>query len=78
MNCLASRCSLTVQNSRSVLLALLVLFVLFSFSATGNAASLRIAAASSLQFALNEIIDEYRQTHKDVSIQTVYGSNGAP
>jgi molybdate transport system substrate-binding protein len=47
-----------------------------AFLSSANAASLRIAAASSLQFALNEIIDEYRQTNKAVSIQIVYGSSG--
>jgi molybdate transport system substrate-binding protein len=57
-------------------MALLLSFVLFLVGATANASSLRIAAASSLQFALNEIIDDYRQTHKEINIQAVYGSSG--
>ncbi len=76
MICLASHCSLTIQSRQAALMALLMSAVLFLFSASVNAASLRIAAASSLQFALNEIIDEYGQTHKEVNIQAVYGSSG--
>ena len=64
------------EGLMSMLMLLLVMSVLVLFSSSVSAASLRIAAASSLQFALNEIIDEYRQTNKAVNIQIVYGSSG--
>ena len=76
MNCLARRNCLTTLKRGATLMALLLSFVLFLVGATANASSLRIAAASSLQFALNEIIDDYRQTHKEINIQAVYGSSG--
>ena len=37
---------------------------------------LRIAAASSLQFALSEVIDAFERTRQGVNIDAVYGSSG--
>jgi molybdate transport system substrate-binding protein len=66
---------LYARSRRTVLLMLLVSAVSLC-SASVNAASLRIAAASSLQFALNEIIDDYQQVHDNLNVQAVYGSSG--
>ena len=90
MSCQAKRCCvfLLIANiSRTDSVAtwrvfsvslFVVLLALVSQSTRVSAAepTIRIAAASSLQFALNEIIDEYGQTHKEVNIQAVYGSSG--
>lgn len=35
-----------------------------------------IAAASDLKFALDEIVADYRATHRDDSVEVVYGSSG--
>lgn len=37
---------------------------------------MRIAAASDLRYALNDIIGVYRQEHPDVNIEVIYGSSG--
>jgi molybdate transport system substrate-binding protein len=40
------------------------------------AESLRIAAASDLRFAMEEIVAEYRREHPDNHVEVVYGSSG--
>lgn len=37
---------------------------------------MRIAAASDLRYALNDIIGMYRQEHSEVKIEVIYGSSG--
>lgn len=37
---------------------------------------LRIAAAADLRYALNELIEVYRQQHGDAPIEVIYGSSG--
>lgn len=63
-------------RSRRTVLLMLLLSAVSLCSASVKAASLRIAAASSLQFALNEIIDDYQQVHDNLNVQAVYGSSG--
>ncbi len=41
-----------------------------------NATTLRVAAASSLQFVLNDIVDAYVEQTDNVAPQIVYGSSG--
>ena len=54
-----------------------VALVLLLLSAGLHASEpLRIAAASDLRYALDEIIEAYRQKHPDASIQVIYGSSG--
>lgn len=36
----------------------------------------RIAAASDLKFAMDEIVASYRQSHADAAIEVIYGSSG--
>ena len=43
---------------------------------TDNANLLRIAAASDLKFALDEIKAEFAKTHKDIELDIVVGSSG--
>jgi len=40
------------------------------------AVSLTVAAAADLQFALNQVADEYRTKHPGVDLRVVYGSSG--
>lgn len=67
-------------NGRQLLLLALLALLLVCISTSVNASTgtIRIAAASSLQFALNEIIDNYRASadNKNQNIQAVYGSSG--
>lgn len=79
MNCLTKPGTITARRSvsrRVVLAVLLWSSALCLLSSSVSAASLRIAAASSLQFALNEIIDDYIRVHNKADIQAVYGSSG--
>jgi molybdate transport system substrate-binding protein len=41
-----------------------------------SASAVRIAAAADLRFALDELIDEYREIEPDVSVTATYGSSG--
>jgi molybdate transport system substrate-binding protein len=37
---------------------------------------LRVAAAADLKFALDEVVELFRQRHPDISVQVTYGSSG--
>ncbi len=51
--------------------------VVLSFAASGaSAETLRIAAASDLKFAMDEIVADFRQDHPDDAIDVIYGSSG--
>jgi molybdate transport system substrate-binding protein len=55
------------------------LTALVLFCVTGSAVvagSLRVAAAADLKFAMDEIVTQYRQSHRDVDIEVIYGSSG--
>lgn len=41
-----------------------------------NAQSIKIAAAADLRFALDDITKLYKETHKNVKIDLIYGSSG--
>lgn len=41
-----------------------------------NSSSLRIAAASDLQFVLPQLVTQFRQQHPQVSIDLIFGSSG--
>lgn len=51
-------------------------FALLLFSAQGEAAEARVAAASSLQFALRDIVDAYRNTYPQARVSITYGASG--
>lgn len=56
---------------------LLILLALLLFSAVLQAGDpVRIAAASDLRYALDEIIEVYHQTQPDADIEVIYGSSG--
>lgn len=38
--------------------------------------TITVAAAASLQFALDEVLDGFRQKNPDITVKTVYGSSG--
>jgi molybdate transport system substrate-binding protein len=50
--------------------------VLANAACTTRHAPLRIAAAADLRFALEEIIQAFRQQHADVPVRASYGSSG--
>lgn len=41
-----------------------------------HAAELQVAAAADLKFAMNEIVEAFRQIHPDDKIDVIYGSSG--
>lgn len=43
---------------------------------TAHAAKFTIAAASDLRFALDDVIEVYREAHPDHEIEVIYGSSG--
>ena len=45
-------------------------------SQPSGAREVRIAAASDLKFALEEVVDAFRRTHPGISVTTTYGSSG--
>ena len=55
---------------------LMLLALLLSTSVLYAGDPLRIAAASDLRYALDEIVNLYRETHPDTAIEVVYGSSG--
>lgn len=70
-----NHCSGCNANHRMLMRSIIVA-VLLSVSLVSNADVLRIAASSSLQFALNEVAESYNeQTGRPVP-QIVYGSSG--
>ncbi|WP_017940511.1 MULTISPECIES: molybdate ABC transporter substrate-binding protein [unclassified Thioalkalivibrio] len=54
---------------------LLILLLLLPGLAAANG-PLTIAAASDLRFALDEILDAYREVHPDDAVRVTYGSSG--
>lgn len=70
------------------LLAVLLLCVLAPFSHAGNssagnsgagtagAGKIRLAAASDLRFALDEVVENFRRLHPRAQVEVVYGSSG--
>ncbi|MGM0553771.1 MAG: molybdate ABC transporter substrate-binding protein [Pseudomonadota bacterium] len=54
---------------------LLILLLLLPGLATASG-PLTIAAASDLRFALDEILDTYREAHPDDAVRVTYGSSG--
>lgn len=56
--------------------ALLLMLALCGLSPALPAADLRIAAAADLKFAMDEIVERFRTTHPQASIEVVYGSSG--
>ncbi|MBM4220476.1 MAG: molybdate ABC transporter substrate-binding protein [Gammaproteobacteria bacterium] len=54
--------------------ALLLAMALMPFPA--NAGTLTIAAASDLQFAMQEILAGFRSAHPDDTVEVIYGSSG--
>lgn len=56
------------------LLGVLLLLLLAPAAYAGD--PVRIAAASDLRYALDEIVELYRQTHADARIEVIYGSSG--
>lgn len=54
----------------------LIVFALAVIAHTASAQPLRIAAASDLKFAMDEIVTEFRQEHPDASVDVIYGSSG--
>ena len=56
---------------------LLALVGLFWFGGLLQASeAIRVAAASDLRYALDDILDVYRETHPTANIEVVYGSSG--
>jgi molybdate transport system substrate-binding protein len=60
-------------QSRRLLTAILLTVLI---SAPAAAEPVRIAAASDLRYALDEIVDAYHETHPDADFEVVYGSSG--
>lgn len=55
----------------------IVLLALMLVTTTLHASGpLRIAAASDLRYALNDIVDLYREAHPEANIEVIYGSSG--
>lgn len=52
------------------------LLLLLSIPAVHASDTVRIAAASDLRYALDDIITLYRQAHADAHIEVIYGSSG--
>lgn len=61
---------------RFVLLGLLGTASALPPSANADPAPLRIAAASDLRFALDEVLTTFRAAHPDVRVEASYGSSG--
>ncbi|KPQ29890.1 MAG: molybdate ABC transporter, periplasmic molybdate-binding protein [Marinobacter excellens HL-55] len=56
---------------------LIALLALALFTTTLHASGpLRIAAASDLRYALNDIVDLYREARPEANIEVIYGSSG--
>ena len=58
------------------LLAALLLLIATVTQTTAHAATLTIAAAADLKFAMADIIQGFKHAHPDATINTVYGSSG--
>ncbi len=59
------------------LIRLVVLALVFSMlTGLAHAAKFTIAAASDLRFALDEVIELYRNSHPDHEVTVIYGSSG--
>ena len=54
----------------------LILLALAAIAQTASAQPLRIAAASDLKFAMDEIAAQFRQEHPDLAVEVIYGSSG--
>lgn len=54
----------------------LALSLVLALAPVAGAGSLTIAAASDLQFAMQEIVREFRGTHPDDTVEVIYGSSG--
>lgn len=64
--------SLFARSGQRIALLILVLFTT-TLHASGP---LRIAAASDLRYALDDIVDLYRDAHPGAAIEVIYGSSG--
>lgn len=53
-----------------------VFFAIFSFGNVAYGEKLTIAAASSLKFALDKVVESFNREHSPNSISVVYGSSG--
>ena len=62
---------------RSAMRWLKIALMLVAACATGaEAGSITVAAASDLQFAMQEIVADFRGTHPDDTVAVIYGSSG--
>ena len=66
---------LTGVRSASLLLNLL-LALTAAYATAANAGSITIAAASDLQFAMQEVVAGFRATHPEDTVEVIYGSSG--
>lgn len=72
-------CCLVVAHfttTRIRLIPLILLCTTLTSSPTAYAESLTIAAAADLQFAMNQLIQNFQATHFNDEIKVVYGSSG--
>ena len=60
----------------AVVAALLVSFPAAAQSPPRPARVVRVAAASDLQFALNEVVKAFERQHRDIRVSVAYGSSG--
>ena len=65
-----------VERNLLRLSRLLIILVPLTLSATAHAERFTIAAASDLRFALNDIIESYRERHPAHESDVIYGSSG--
>jgi molybdate transport system substrate-binding protein len=63
-------------DSMRTLLATLLLLIATVTQTTAHAATLTIAAAADLKYAMGDLIHGFKQTHPDATINAVYGSSG--
>lgn len=62
--------------SRFFVWCIYIMFLLYCTSEAMSAQQLRIAAASDLQWAMNDLATAFRAAHPNASIDAVYGSSG--
>jgi molybdate transport system substrate-binding protein len=58
------------------LVSAVILLAVAAIAQTASAQPLRIAAASDLKFAMDEIAAQFRQEHPDAAVEVIYGSSG--